>query len=116
VNTVPVLPLIARYFFVIRGVLCKPLAFVVIDCLFVPYKFFSAAAVAAILSLAQIPDAQTGTADLLLLHGHILTIDDRDSIAQALAVRNGVIVKVGIDAEVLEFAARYKIRNAEYRR
>src|SRR6266481_579880 len=48
--------------------------------------------------------AQNSTADLLLLHGHILTVDARDSIAEAIAVRHGVIVKVGTDAEVLEFA------------
>jgi predicted amidohydrolase YtcJ len=48
--------------------------------------------------------AQNPSADLLLLHGHILTVDDKDSVAQALAVRHGIIVKVGTDAEVLEFA------------
>ena len=47
---------------------------------------------------AQIP------ADLVLIHGHILTVDANDSVAQAIAVRHGVIVKVGTDAEVLEFA------------
>jgi predicted amidohydrolase YtcJ len=39
-----------------------------------------------------------------LLHGHILTVDGKDSVAQALAVRHGIIVKVGTDAEVLELA------------
>jgi predicted amidohydrolase YtcJ len=48
--------------------------------------------------------AQSPSADLLLLHGHILTVDSKDSVVQALAVRNGIIVKVGTDAEVLEFA------------
>jgi len=47
---------------------------------------------------AQVP------ADLVLSHGHILTVDANDSVAQAIAVRHGVIVKVGTDAEVLEFA------------
>ena len=47
---------------------------------------------------AQVP------ADLVLIHGHILTVDANDSVAQAIAVRHGVIVKVGTDAEVLEFA------------
>ena len=46
--------------------------------------------------------------DLLLLHGHILTVDARDSVAQALAIRQGVIVRVGTDAEVLEFAGKTK--------
>jgi predicted amidohydrolase YtcJ len=48
--------------------------------------------------------AQSPSADLLLLHGHILTVDSKDSVVQALAVRNGIIVKVGTNAEVLEFA------------
>ena len=42
--------------------------------------------------------------DLLILHGHILTVNANDSIVQALAIRQGVIIKVGSDAEVLEFA------------
>ena len=48
--------------------------------------------------------AQNPAADLVLIHGHILTVDANDSVAQALAVSRGVIVKVGTDAEVLEFA------------
>jgi predicted amidohydrolase YtcJ len=48
--------------------------------------------------------AQSPNADLLLLHGHILTVDSKDSVVQALAIRNGIIVKLGTDAEVLEFA------------
>jgi predicted amidohydrolase YtcJ len=51
--------------------------------------------------------AQTpaGTADLVLIHGNILTVDAHDSIEQAIAVRHGVIVKVGTDAEVQALAA-----------
>src|SRR5215470_1441815 len=48
--------------------------------------------------------AQNPAADLVLVHGHILTVDANDSVAQAIAVRHGAIVKVGTDAEVLEFA------------
>jgi predicted amidohydrolase YtcJ len=47
--------------------------------------------------------AQSRPADLILLHGHILTVDARDSAVQALAIRDGIIVKTGTDAEVLEF-------------
>ena len=50
--------------------------------------------------------AQTPAADLVLLHGHILTVDSKDSVAQAIAIRQGVIVKVGTDAEVQQFAGR----------
>jgi len=48
--------------------------------------------------------AQNPAADMVLIHGHIITVDAKDSVAQAIAVRHGVIVKVGTDAEVLEFA------------
>jgi hypothetical protein len=47
--------------------------------------------------------AQNPVADLVLIHGHILTVDVNDSVAQAIAIRRGVIVKVGTDADVLEF-------------
>ena len=60
----------------------------------------------AVLLLTQIVAAQGPAADLLLLHGHILTVDAHDSIAQALAISHGVIVKVGSDAEVLQFAGK----------
>lgn len=54
--------------------------------------------------LAPILAAQSPRADLVFIHGHILTVDARDSVAQALAISNGAIVKVGTDAEVLDFA------------
>ena len=43
--------------------------------------------------------------DLLLIHGHIITVDGADSTTQAIAVRNGSIVKVGTDREVSAFAS-----------
>src|SRR5579871_2899292 len=55
---------------------------------------------------AQILSAQTPTADLVLVRGHILTMDARDSVARAVAIRDGIIVKVGSDAEILEFAGK----------
>jgi predicted amidohydrolase YtcJ len=42
--------------------------------------------------------------DLILAHGHILTLDATDGVAEALAVRAGSIVAVGADAEVLKLA------------
>ena len=63
----------------------------------------SSALLATLLFTRNLP-AQNPAADLVLVHGHILTVDANDSIAQAIAVRHGVIVKVGTDAEVLEFA------------
>src|SRR5215469_16273243 len=48
--------------------------------------------------------AQNSHADFVLIHGHILTVDAKDSVAQALAIQQGVIVKVGSDREILDFA------------
>ena len=59
-----------------------------------------------IVFLCRLAVAQSPSADLILIHGHILTVDAKDSVAQAIAVRNGIIVKVGSDAEVLEFAGK----------
>src|SRR6266581_2398968 len=61
-------------------------------------------ALLATLLLTRVLLAQSPNADLILIHGHILTLDGTDSLAQAMAIRQGVIVKVGTDAEVLEFA------------
>lgn len=58
------------------------------------------------LLVTRILPAQNPVADLVLIHGHILTMDANDSAAQAIAVRHGVIVKVGSDAEVLEFVGK----------
>ena len=57
-----------------------------------------------ILLLTRISAAQVAPADLVLIHGHILTVDSRDSVVQAVAIRHGIIVKVGSDAEVMKFA------------
>jgi predicted amidohydrolase YtcJ len=49
--------------------------------------------------------AHAQTPDLVLLHGKILTVDAKDSIAQALAVSKGKIVAVGSDDEIQKLAA-----------
>lgn len=49
--------------------------------------------------------SQNSPADFILIHGHILTVDAKDSVAQALAIQHGGIVKIGSDREILEFAA-----------
>jgi predicted amidohydrolase YtcJ len=67
-------------------------------------KLTASGALLVSLLSARILSAQDLTADLVLIHGHILTVDANDSVAQAIAVRHGVIVKVGTDAEVLHFA------------
>ena len=64
----------------------------------------SPALLAVLVLTAPTLHAQT-QADLILLHGHILTVDATDSVAQALAIRNGVILKAGTDAEIQTLAA-----------
>ncbi len=41
-------------------------------------------------------------ADTVLVHGTVLTVDANDRVAQALAVRDGRIVAVGTDAQVMK--------------
>jgi predicted amidohydrolase YtcJ len=69
-------------------------------------KLMRANGLIAALLLTRMVSAQSpnANADLLLLHGRILTVDAADSISQAMAIRRGVIVKVGSDAEILAFA------------
>ncbi len=58
------------------------------------------------LGLCHLPIlAQTEKADLILLHGKVITVDARDSVAQAIAIRHGVILKTGTDAEIQALAA-----------
>jgi predicted amidohydrolase YtcJ len=54
--------------------------------------------VAALLAFSAAATAQT--ADLVLVNGKIVTVDDRFSIAQALAIRGQRIVAVGTNADV----------------
>ncbi|MBI3478297.1 MAG: amidohydrolase [Acidobacteria bacterium] len=67
-------------------------------------KLVCAAAMCFLFLCSHAVLAEGPAADTLLLHGRILTVDAQDSIAQAIAIRNGAIVKVGSDAEVLKFA------------
>ena len=55
-------------------------------------------AAAALLAFSAAATAQT--ADLVLVNGKIVTVDDRFSIAQALAIRGQRIVAVGTNADV----------------
>ena len=56
------------------------------------------AVMAALISV--FPAAQAQTADTVLVNGKVVTVDDRFSIAQALAISGGRIVKVGTTAEI----------------
>jgi predicted amidohydrolase YtcJ len=41
---------------------------------------------------------------LILFHGRVLTVDSQDSIAEALAIRDGKIVAIGTDRDILRLA------------
>jgi predicted amidohydrolase YtcJ len=67
-------------------------------------KLCSTVALLPTLLVGRTLPAQSSSVDLVLIHGHILTVDSQDSVAQAIAIRHGLIVKVGTDAEVLKLA------------
>jgi len=71
------------------------------------HRLFISASI-LLLTLVLLPllaQAQSERADLLLIDGNILTVDAKDSVAQAIAIRHGVILKTGTDAEIQALAA-----------
>lgn len=61
-----------------------------------------AGVLAAFLLLPSLASAQTsGSADLILRGGQVVTVNDRQPRAEAVAVRNGVILAVGDDKAVM---------------
>ncbi len=63
------------------------------------------AALGALSILASPPPAKAAEpAQLVLIHGRIITVDSHDSIAAALAVRDGKIIAIGTDQEILRLA------------
>src|SRR3954470_12656072 len=53
---------------------------------------------------ASSPEATARQADLILVNGKIVTVDERFTIAQAVAVRGDRIVAVGTSADIGRFA------------
>lgn len=51
---------------------------------------------------ATMPQTPTESADLILHNGKVITVDDRFSIQEAVAVRDGRILQVGRNADVLK--------------
>jgi len=62
------------------------------------------ALLAALVPAAWPVASQTQPADLILVNGTVLTVDARDTIAEALAVRGGKIVAVGATADISRMA------------
>jgi predicted amidohydrolase YtcJ len=61
---------------------------------------------ASILSIASYASAAERPADMVYRNGHVYTVDGRDSVQQALAVRAGRIVFVGDDAGARAFTGK----------
>src|ERR1700731_1521288 len=57
-----------------------------------------------LLASLAMPARSAETPQLVLIHGRIITADSSDAIVQALAVRDGKIVAVGPDREILGLA------------
>ena len=63
-------------------------------------SFGRAIALALALVAAPAGPASAQAPDTVLVNGKIVTVDDRFTIAQALAIKGGRIVKVGTTAEI----------------
>ena len=59
------------------------------------------AAAAGASSLGKGPSACDGLQDLALINGRFLTMDDKDSVVSAVAIRNGRIAEVGRHAQAI---------------
>jgi predicted amidohydrolase YtcJ len=65
-----------------------------------------AAGLAAQILSGSIKARETAPADMVLINGQLLTVDAKDRVAQALAIRHGRIVRVGTDKEVRRLIGR----------
>jgi predicted amidohydrolase YtcJ len=61
-------------------------------------------AITVILTASQLFGAQD--ADLILINGNIITVDAKDSIAQAIAIRQGKILTVGSNEKIRKLARK----------
>jgi len=59
---------------------------------------------AVVLSAAAMLEGQTAAPDLVLSNGKIITVDERFTIAQAIAIRGGRFVAVGPNQEIAQLA------------
>ena len=69
-------------------------------------RWVALGAASALIGIAPPAGAAPKWANTVLRHGFVYTVDARDSIAQALAVRRGEIVYVGSDKGVRKFIGR----------
>ena len=67
-------------------------------------SILSLSRVAAVVLVATGVSAQQGPPDIILSNGKIITVDDRFSIAQAVAVRGDRIIAVGTNQDIARLA------------
>ena len=60
----------------------------------------------AVLGLALAGPGRAQTADIILLHGKILTLDERSSVREAMAVSEGRIAAFGSSMDIMKLAGR----------
>jgi predicted amidohydrolase YtcJ len=70
------------------------------------FNFFRVLLFLAALFFASACLAQSPSSDLILFNGKIITVDSRDSIAQALFVHDGKIAAVGTNEEIRKLAPK----------
>lgn len=66
----------------------------------IPYLLSALVIAASMVSGPELLQAANDPADLILTNGKIITVDRHDSIAQAVAVKGGKIIRVGKNQEV----------------
>ena len=69
-------------------------------------RLLLASAAALVLGTPVAASAQAGQADLILVNGHVLTVDPRDSVVEAVAIRAGRILAVGSNSRIRAMAKR----------
>lgn len=70
-------------------------------------RYYAALVVLSLLAFSATgaaPAQSSRAPDLILAHGTILTVDAHDTVAQAIAIRDGKILAVGSDAAILGLA------------
>ena len=70
------------------------------------YEVAAAGLVLSALALPASAAAEIARApDLILAHGTVITVDPKDSVAEAIAIRDGKVLKVGTDAAIVSLAS-----------
>ena len=70
-----------------------------------PFRILSSAILVVVISLG-IATSSAQSPDLILINGKIITVDSRDSLAQAIAIHEGKITAVGTNEEVRKMASK----------